>query len=917
LALGFGNLRFRHQVFAIMVIIVAVALGGTAMIARPRAMEAYRQKTFGQLASTGQIKASWIADEFRSYEGDLEMGGAAPEIATSILEQIRTIAALDASSPGGSGSSRVRAAYVEDNPFPPNQRAALDGSTNPSGTPYDAIHHRDHAAYRQYAISGGYADILLVDPDTGRVVYSVTKDTYFLESLGDPPWVNGGLGRCFRRIRDNPGTPDNARIVFEDFESVGDDPHATPAYMGTALFHDARFVGVLINRLSIRPINEIMLHREGLGETGETYLVGPDFLMRSEPRVTTDSTVLTTRVETAPVLRALKGEHGQGLETDYRGRRVFCDWRPIEVGAVRWAVVSQIDEDEALVVFEHQLIPMIQWCVVLFVLLMIMSYLFARRVDRPIAMLVRGARNMSEGQCGMHVAKSESAHEFIELVDTFNEMAERVCAHTEVLERARQEAEHSSLEAAHANRAKSEFLANMSHELRTPLNGVLGYVQILQRDRTLTADQRECLASIESCGEHLLTLINDVLDLSKIEAGRIEVVNDACDLERMITAVCSVIDQRASEKGVQLVRELDPTLPRAIVTDQTKLRQVLVNLLGNAAKFTDAGQVTLTVSELPAGRLEFVVSDTGIGIEADKLEEIFDPFKQAKAATLKGGTGLGLAISRRLVEALGGYLGVESTVGQGSRFWFSIPLTEAETVAAPVEGEADQAAHERTVLAAGQDVTVLVADDRQANRDILVRLLREAGFGTIEAADGQEALDVLREHRPALVFLDIRMPVMDGLEATRRIREDADLNSTVIIAVSASVFQESQQQIFDAGCDDFLGKPLRAGEVFAKIAKHLAVRFAEPETEPDEPAESEADACLPPDAVRDVTRRLRQAVEIGNVTELNAIASELSALTGPCVACGGRIAQLAKAFDFDGLLALADAWEAAAADPRE
>lgn len=480
------------------------------------------------------------------------------------------------------------------------------------------------------------------------------------------------------------------------------------------------------------------------------------------------------------------------------------------------------------------------------------------------------------------------------------------------------EAEAERAAADEANRAKSQFLANMSHELRTPLNGVLGYAQILQRDPAMGPKQRECLEAIESCGQHLLTLINDVLDLSKIEAGRMEVRQEVCDLPRLLTDVGHVVRQRAEAKGLRFDLLMSPQVPRGVLTDATKLRQVLVNLLGNAVKFTAEGTVKLTVAPGSNGQLRFAVADTGIGIPAAKLGEIFDAFRQTAEGAAAGGTGLGLAISRRIVEALGGRLDVQSEPGRGSCFYFELPLPVVDNAQlADVDGtvEPDRRAWR---LPEGRRLRVLIADDRAANRDILVRLLTAAGVETLESENGQEAVERVERERPDLVFMDVRMPVMDGLAATRAIRQNPDLAGLRIIAVTASVFPDAQRQARAAGCDDIIGKPFRAGEVFAKIEKHLDVRFEEP-AQAGRDAGDEVRAAsaaprptLPGAAALTLARRLRSAAEIGSVTELNALADELAARGEPYACYGAAVARHTSAFAFDALLGLAAEMEQAA-----
>lgn len=863
-----------------MLAIAVIAQGVTALIVQPYAKKAFYDLTFDRLSSIRAVKAAWLEDLFQRMRSDVLLGA-------------RSSAAVEAAR---------HSVRLGDQATP---------ASEPNSVPVlpDEVRWRLSNLVQQLGEGKDYADLLIIDVRTRGIVYS-----YFGEldqqRLDEPELRDSNITRGFQRLSEAPGTPDAPSVVFEDFERVGR-RMATPAACWAApLFDRNEMIGAIVLRVAMRRINEIMITREGLGETGETYLVGPDGVLRTDLRFPTQITLRTGVVDTEPVSRALSGERGRGIFTSYRDVSVFSEWQPIvvdESGDIRWALLAEIDEDEAYRLFGDQIIIMAQWWSVCIILLVAVSYFFARQVDRPITRLVARARAMSEGRFVGRVARAESGREFIELVDTFNEMADHMRDRTVALERAKQSAERLSFAAAQANRAKSEFLANMSHELRTPLNGVLGYVQILQRDRTLNASQRDSLSSIESCGQQLLSLINDVLDLSKIEAGRLEVTLDTCDLKRTVDGVCRIIRQRAEQKGLALEVDVAPSVPQAVMTDQIKLRQILVNLLGNAVKFTEQGRVTLALTVTADSRLHFAVSDTGIGIDPDKTEEIFDPFKQAPAAASRGGTGLGLAISKRLVESLGGELTVQSTPERGSCFSFSLPLVEAELSPGPSPHD-DRLMTSRghAVLADGQNITVLVVDDHEPNRDILVRLLQSAGFSTLEAQNGREALDRLREHHPPLVFMDIRMPVMDGLEATRRIRADDPIKSTVVIAVSASVFAETQQQIVEAGCDDFLGKPIRADELFAKIETHLAARFVDDAPDAAEPSTSAPGTDIAPEQPRRIAARIRAAVEIGNVTDLTRLAAELSEKSGDCARCGEEIARLAKAFDFDALTALAE-----------
>jgi PAS domain S-box-containing protein len=460
----------------------------------------------------------------------------------------------------------------------------------------------------------------------------------------------------------------------------------------------------------------------------------------------------------------------------------------------------------------------------------------------------------------------------------------------------------SAKEAAEAaTRAKSEFLANMSHELRTPLNGVLGYAQLLRRDRGLNGAQREALDAIMKCGAHLLDLINDVLDLSKIEAGRIDIEQTATDLSQLTTDLHHVVAESARHKGLFLSFSIAPNVPRRVAVDGRHLRQVLLNLLGNAVKFTSQGEVRLDVGIDDQGRLAFAVTDTGIGVEPEDLDRIFEAFTQTRSGAAVGGTGLGLTISRHLLNAMGTDLNVESTPGRGSRFYFALPLIALGDD--PDEDTLSRVPPALTArLAPGQQVTALVIDDSTVSRRILASLLDSAGLHVITAAGGFEGLELARTNRPDVIFIDVKMPDIDGFAATRKLRDNPATAAIPVIAVTASAFGDTRQAAADAGCVAYLPKPIRVESLFAALQEHLGLRFAwGPDDEP-----AAADDTLDPRHAA-VAARLRDAAALGAVSDLHAIANELAAGTEADAALGRRIARLAAGFDFAGVAQLATA----------
>jgi CheY-like chemotaxis protein len=396
----------------------------------------------------------------------------------------------------------------------------------------------------------------------------------------------------------------------------------------------------------------------------------------------------------------------------------------------------------------------------------------------------------------------------------------------------------------------------MSHELRTPLNAILGFTQLMDGDPNLTAGQQENLGIINRSGEHLLSLINEVLEMSKIEAGRVALEERAFDLHTLLDSLEEMFRLRAEEKGLMFTVRQAGDVPRYVMADEVKLRQVLANLLGNATKFTAEGGVALRVVAAPVEgdrcALSFEVEDTGPGISPEEREAIFDPFVQAgRGQQPQEGTGLGLAISQQYAQLMGGDIALRSEPGQGSLFRLDLQVRLAPADAARPDPSrpARQVlalAPDQPALAAGQ-WRILVVEDRETNRRLLVKLLEPLGFAIREAANGQEAIEVWQQWRPHLVWMDMRMPVMDGSEATRRIKAMPGGPDTVVIALTATAFEEDRAQILAEGCDDFVRKPFRKEEIYDRLVEHLGVRFLYE----DEPAPPAPDAAPDgaPDAV--------------------------------------------------------------------
>jgi len=463
-----------------------------------------------------------------------------------------------------------------------------------------------------------------------------------------------------------------------------------------------------------------------------------------------------------------------------------------------------------------------------------------------------------------------------------------------------------------AAEAKTTFLANMSHELRTPLNSILGFSRLTARHKRLLPEFRENLDIIQRSGEHLLNLINDVLDMSKIEAGLTTLNEKGFDLHRMLNDLEDMLGMRMKEKSLEMIFERTPNVPQYIRTDEMKLRQVLINLLNNAIKFTEEGVIQLlTDSDMPTEkneyktRLSFEVRDTGAGIAPEEVDTLFDPFVQTQAGRRsREGTGLGLAISREFVQLMGGDFTVTSEVSHGTSFRFDIRVNRAE----PSESRKPRRARHVIALEPGQlRYRLLIVDDGADNRHLLVKMLSPLGFELREAENGQEAVAIWEEWRPHLIWMDMRMPVMDGHEATKKIKKTARGQATAVIALTASVFEEERSLVLSSGCDDFLRKPFRELDIFELMTKHIGIRFVYEEEEDKDVVKNKAEtwaagslaaealAVLPPE----LTKELELASESGDSDRIYRVIADIRSRNE---ILADALTMLADEYEFDKIL---------------
>ncbi len=468
--------------------------------------------------------------------------------------------------------------------------------------------------------------------------------------------------------------------------------------------------------------------------------------------------------------------------------------------------------------------------------------------------------------------------------------------------KAREEADSLRESAESANKSKSIFLSVMSHEIRTPLSVILGYAQILQRDHSLDMKHRDAVRKIETSGNHLLELINDLLDISKIETGEVELTLSDFDLHSLLLGLADMFRNQCKTKNIQFYLGGVGQSPVYVYGDERKLRQILVNLLGNAVKFTDQGEVTLTLENQPDNKFRFTVSDTGNGIRPEDQVNIFELFKQGEEGFNKGGTGLGLAISWELSELMGGELSLESEVGQGASFSLTLELEPASPV--PSRSRRSRQVKE---LSRKFDLRVLVVDDAKENREMLSEILQEIGAEVFAAGSGEKALEQLKDFMPDIIFMDMRMPVMSGEEATQKIIEHYGSGRFKIVGVTASTSAYDQNKMITAGCKTVISKPYRVEQIFKCLQELLGVEYEYQEF-PDNrqentdkaPSESKElpDMCIP----AKLFLEFKESIEQIDIPELEKLLEKLHTWGDEGMLVESHLRPLLKNGDFAGML---------------
>jgi signal transduction histidine kinase/ActR/RegA family two-component response regulator len=774
--------------------------------------------------------------------------------------------------------------------YPASEAAALDlvrereqqWQTSPDTSDF-VLKHRNNPQTEELALFRGanllHLNLLLTDRRGGLVAAQGDRPAHFAytdEAWWQAAWNQGRGGVYIGSLTVDPKT--NNTAIFIAVQVLNP--------------QNNQIVGVLASTYQLRRLQQDITETRSQ-VAGEVTLLTADGTVVASTNPRAIGQLVWPSLRASRIMSSAVGDiasPGWLLWTDRDDNPAVVAYAPLNpdtglqldpLRTLGWKVVVSDTQSNALaeVTRSTKIASLVGLLVMAIVVLL--ANVTTRAITHPIEALTTTAVAISGGNLDQR-AEPVGPVELVTLAETFNSLTARlrdlisnlqdqVAQRTAQLEKAKEAAEA-------ANVAKSTFLANMSHELRTPLNAVLGFAQLMELDPALPPHHKEHLAIITRSGEHLLGLINDVLEMSKIEAGRITLNNETFDLRRLLQSVEEMFRLRVSAKHLHLLFEIAPDVPHYVTGDEGKIRQILINLLGNAVKFTVEGGVTLRASYSNGSRqprLLLEIEDTGEGIAEDQLSNLFQAFVQtASGKRATEGTGLGLAISRQFVRLMGGDIHVSSTLGKGTVFAFDVLITPTGD-----EEQRDRMWRKVIGVAPGerQDLRMLVVDDKAENRRLLVEWLQTVGFEVRESSDGWDAVNTWEKWEPHLIWMDISMPIMDGYEATRRIKAADKGRTTVVIALTASAFDHERTTALAAGCDDYVPKPVRESTVFEKITQHLGVHFVYQDQQPTPKLIGESEltpamlATLPVEWVAG----LQQAAEEGDAEMANGIVDHI------------------------------------------
>lgn len=601
--------------------------------------------------------------------------------------------------------------------------------------------------------------------------------------------------------------------------------------MSTPSYQQGEIAGVTSTCTDLNDLTE-QVGKLRFGETGYAFLVdqNADILAHPDPELLSGKE-LTNFGEYPPVKNILSNNVGNFFSfTDGDDVKWISHSTRLNNG---WAVIIMQEESEFLAnETQFQNLALLISFVVIFGTSGL-TFIIANRLIKPIIDLSNAAITISKGNLDQRVDTNRKDELGI-LASSFNHMAAKLTKSFEELQQTFKKLEKAKEEAISANLAKDKFLANISHEFRTPLNSVLGYAKLLQIDDSLNSSQIDQLKTIQQSGTYLLTLINDILDLSKSKTGNMQLHPKEFDLLSSLNVIIRIVESEAQTKGLRLRTKFE-NLPDTIVADQKRLTQVLINLLNNAIKFTSKGEILLKVSSVKTTnndsslkrKIRFEVIDTGIGIKPKEIKKIFQPFEQAgKLSSRSLGTGLGLSISKQLVELMGGKLSVKSQEGRGSNFWFEAMFIQEQDISEqPATLTMDSIQGYK-----GKKRTILVVDDKQENRLLLANMLDPIGFRILVAENGEKMFSLLKKEKPDLIFLDLLMPVKTGFTAAKQLQQEPKFKDIPVIILSACSITSDMREYLK--CEAFLNKPFEEEELLGLLAEYLNLQWVYKQRKP-------------------------------------------------------------------------------------
>ena len=709
---------------------------------------------------------------------------------------------------------------------------------------------------------------MLITP-AGQVVYTSQKGQYFAARVTDPQFTDSALSLVFSRIvqRHQAGENLNSIVELLDF-SWDSQVQQEVAYLAFPIIQHSRFSGVIVFALPLQSITAITGRRDGLGKTGEAYLLGTDLLPRSELTAqqhnaadySLENLTLANRpLQSAAARAALAGKTGYFKDRNYVNTATLAAFDNIQFLNNNWALIVDISAAEALqksVYFTNLIIAI---GVIITALISVIVYYLSASMTKPLYALMLATERVSKGNLQLSIRGSSRrdelgslARSFVKMQHSIRQQISQIHDVNAQLEDKVDTIEMQNTELQAADKLKDEFLANTSHELRTPLHGIIGIIESLSDGAAgeLTHTQQLQLNMVASSANRLSLLVDDLLDFHKIRHNQLRVNIVATNTTKLVTHIVELTKVLIAEKDLVLIQQLPEGLPK-VLADPVRFEQILYNLVGNAIKYTQRGQIIISATVVNQ-QVQFKVSDTGIGMNSTELDHIFKPFEQADGGITRktGGSGLGLSISKKLVELMQGTMDVESAVDSGSTFYFNLPLAPAdenqsgETASQgkmPDSEFIDYIEPERlanlsqleaqTPLVIEQNVnptgeTILVVDDEQINLQILHNHLTLSGYQVLLAQDAEQAFTLLEEQNPALIILDVMLPDVSGFEIARQVRKQYDLYALPILMLTARTQSSDLVEGFNSGANDYVVKPFLKDELLSRVATLLQARQA-------------------------------------------------------------------------------------------